>query len=285
MTTTLGSTSRLVTIDGDIVARIRCAARGPVLWIHGYTLDSGTWVELWDRLPGWSHVGIDLPGHGDSPPLAPDADLPDLAERIGRLAVELGAQHLVALSFGTTLAVEIAGRYPGTIQTLVLGAPSLAGGPADLPTRLRYRELMQAHGRLGPGPHLGALWTQEASEIFRYARRRPQLWRLLCATVGRHRWPELRDGSMRRLLAHHQDDALLRRITAHTLLLVGEHEMSAFAACAARIEAVVSSCRRVDLPAVGHLCLLEDPDTAARLIESHLSASRPRSTGHCEGTE
>ena len=38
---------------------------GPaVVWIDGYTMDSTSWSELWGLLPGWRHLGIDLPGHG-----------------------------------------------------------------------------------------------------------------------------------------------------------------------------------------------------------------------------
>jgi pimeloyl-ACP methyl ester carboxylesterase len=34
--------------------RFQEAGRGPaVLWIHGYTMDSSVWAELWERLPGW----------------------------------------------------------------------------------------------------------------------------------------------------------------------------------------------------------------------------------------
>jgi pimeloyl-ACP methyl ester carboxylesterase len=277
MTAVTAPTSHVVAINGDITARVRFAAAAPVMWIHGYTLDSGIWSRLWDLLPGWSHVGIDLPGHGGSPPLAPDEDLPALAERVGRLAVELGVRHLVALSFGTTLAIEIASRYPGMMQTLILGAPSLAGGPHDPDTRLQYRKLLQQHRQPRPGPHLRAIWMQDSSEIFRHARRWPELWQQLWETVGRHRWSELQDGSMQRLMSHHQDDALLQRITAETLLLVGEHEMPAFQACAAQIQAIVPRCRRVEIPAVGHLCLLEAPDTASTLIGAHLSASNATS--------
>ena len=268
----LTASTHFVRIDGDITARVRPAAGPPVLWIHGYTLDSGTWAELWDRLPGWSHVGIDLPGHGGSPPLAPDEGLPALAERVGRLAAELAAHHVVALSFGTTLALEVAARYPEVVRTLILGAPSVAGGPHDEPTRLRYRELVQEHRGAGPGPHLRGLWMQSSSEIFRYARHRPELWRQLWETVGRHRWCELRDGSMQRLLSHRQDDGLLRRISAETLLVLGEHEMAAFRISAARLRAVVPRCRTAEIRKAGHLCLLEAPDAAARLIGAHLAA-------------
>ncbi|GAA4971225.1 alpha/beta hydrolase [Pseudonocardia tropica] len=244
-----------------------------MLWIHGYTLDSGIWAALWDRLPEYTHVGIDLPGHGESAPLRREEGLGVLADRLGRIASGLGARHVVALSFGTIVAIELAARWTDTVRTLVLGAPALGGGPQDPVTQRRYREIIRCHRRSGPGKELRDLWLRRDSNVFRHASRDPSLWALLQSTVARHRWTELRDGSMHRLTAQTQDKALLRRITADTLLLLGEHEMPAFVASAARIRSAVRRSRRAEVPGTGHLCLLEDPDTAAALIGVHLSAA------------
>src|SRR5262245_51575468 len=102
-----------------------------VLWIHGYTVDSTVWQDLWALLPGWHHIGIDLPGHGGSRQLQDGEDLPSLGRDLGQLALEHDVRHLVALSFGTVIALQIAIEFPTSFASMVLGAPALAGGPQD----------------------------------------------------------------------------------------------------------------------------------------------------------
>ena len=51
--------------EGFAVRTAGTPLSGPaVVWIHGYTMDSSTWEELWALLPGWFHIGVDLLGHG-----------------------------------------------------------------------------------------------------------------------------------------------------------------------------------------------------------------------------
>src|ERR1044071_7500718 len=81
---------------------------GPkLLWIHGYTLDSSAWDELWPLIPGYMHVGVDLPGHGGSAGIEPGSTLIDLGKRLSALCEEQKIDHVVALSFGTIVALQL----------------------------------------------------------------------------------------------------------------------------------------------------------------------------------
>ena len=111
----------LVNFGDGLAARIVPGPGTKVLWIHGYTLDSSSWQTLWELLPDWYHIGIDLPGHGSSLPLGVGDDLQSLARRVGQLALEHEVQHLVALSFGTLIALQIAIEFPSAFSSLILG--------------------------------------------------------------------------------------------------------------------------------------------------------------------
>src|SRR5258708_16163129 len=101
-----------------------------VLWIHGYTMDSSLWRPLWELLPGFRHVGVDLPGHGRSGPLRPDATLPGLAAMLARLARAQRAPPGVAISLGSCVALQLAIEWPALIDRLAVGAATIAGAPA-----------------------------------------------------------------------------------------------------------------------------------------------------------
>ena len=244
-----------------------------VLWIHGYTLDSSIWAPLWARLPGWTHVGVDLPDHGASPPLDPGADLVAVARSIADAALARDVRHVIGLSFGSMAALEVVAQRSGAFASLVLAAPALGGGPQDAHAQTRNLELRRLYQERGPGPWLRELWMRWPPDIFKAAARNDPLFATLRATVDRHQWRELGDGSMQRLATHPQRVATLHGIGAATLLVVGEEDMEAFKRSAELIRRAIPVCRRVYLRGRGHLSLLEAPDEVAPLLDAHLRAA------------
>jgi pimeloyl-ACP methyl ester carboxylesterase len=255
--------------DG-LTGRVREGNGETVLWLHGYTMDSSIWTELWQHLPGWSHVGIDLPGHGGSRPIRAGEGLRQLARELGTLALDHGVRHLVGLSFGTTIALQVAIEQPRSFASLVLGAPAVGGGPQDDLIARRYIELALAFRTFGPGAELTSIWMRSPPDIFRGAEARPELWARLSAVIAKHRWSELVDRSIEPIAAHRQETAELGRIEAATLVLIGENDLEMSRASAELLIHSLRSCELVELPALGHLCLIEAPKQVAQVIDRHL---------------
>jgi 2-succinyl-6-hydroxy-2,4-cyclohexadiene-1-carboxylate synthase len=268
------SSSALTELAPGIAARSRRGPLDRILWIHGYAMDSSIWTPLWDRLPGWHHIGVDLPGHGASPP--PEAGLTgtSLARRLGEVAVEHGVAHVVGLSFGGTVALQVAIERPRAFRTLVLGAPGLGGGPQDRHAQARNLELGGLYRERGSGPWMAELWMQPSSPIFAGAARRPELWSQLRGLAERHAWTELADGSLHALVTHPQSPSELGRIGAATLVIVGQEDMPAFKRAAELIRRAIPQSRRFYLPGTGHLPLLEEPGGIAPLLDAHFSGGR-----------
>jgi 2-succinyl-6-hydroxy-2,4-cyclohexadiene-1-carboxylate synthase len=240
-----------------------------VLWIHGYTLDSGIWGDLWRRLPDWFHIGIDLPGHGASGEIAPEEDLPSMARRIGSVAKSVGARHLVGISFGGMVALQVAVEYPDMFTTITLGAPALGGGPQDKHAQARNVELMRHYGERGAGEWMTDLWMQSPPGIFSGAANHPELWESLRSTIDRHSWKELGGQTMQRLNHHSQSENDLARINSTTLVLIGDEDMAAFKRSAEIIRRSIPKCRRIHIPETGHLSILERPAVAAEILDAH----------------
>jgi pimeloyl-ACP methyl ester carboxylesterase len=252
---------------------VETAGRGPaVLWIHGYTMDSSLWHPLWELLPGFRHVGVDLPGHGRSGPLRSDATLPGLAARLARVAEAEQARAVVAISLGSCAALQLAMQWPDLIDRLVVGAATIAGAPAAPGTAKRSAELAMLYRIAGPGPHLTELWMRSPPDIFLGTERHPELRALVRGTIDKHPWTELSTGAMRSLTAHTHSDQDLGTITARTLVLAGDRDLPAFTANAARLAAAITHCRVVTVPDAGHLCLLERPETVAGSLRDHLAS-------------
>jgi pimeloyl-ACP methyl ester carboxylesterase len=253
-------------MSGGLALREQPGAGEAVLWLHGYTMDSRIWAEAWALLPGPRHLGLDLPGHGGSPP-APALDLPALGRRVAEVARAEGARHLVGLSFGGMVALQAAIEAPDAFDTLTLGAPALGGGPQDRAVQARNLALGELHRERGPGPWLAELWMRPPSRIFAGAARDPALLARLAAIIAGHAWTELADGSVSRLALHPQA-AELARVAADTLVLIGEEDSEAFRRSAELIRRGVPRCRRVHLPATSHLTLLERAAALPALLDA-----------------
>ncbi len=256
------------------VALHRRAGPGPtVLWLHGYTMDATIWDELWELLPAWNHVGIDLPGHGRSAATPLIGSLPELARIVHEVAVAEKAQHLVGISFGSMIALQTALQFPARFRSLVLGSTAIGGGAQDPAAQQRNIELIDLYRTKGAGAWMTELWWQSPPDIFRGASRHAALTARLRAVIDRHSWRELAGDAMHRLCQHRHAVADFRKIRARTLILLGEQDMPVFRRNAELVRGAVRDARRVYLNAAGHLCLLECPTESAALIAEHFSAA------------
>jgi 2-succinyl-6-hydroxy-2,4-cyclohexadiene-1-carboxylate synthase len=259
-----------------MVATIASGPGDRVLWLHGYALDSRIWMELWAGLRDWYHIGVDLPGHGASAPMRPGLDIETLARQIGRFAIATNVSHVVGLSFGGLVALQVAIECPSAFASVVLGAPGLGGGPHDRHAQARNVELSRVYRSRGAGPWLTDLWMKAPPDIFTGASAYPHLWQRLRGIVDDHTWSELGDvAGMQQLTTHRQTSEQMRSIQAAGLVIIGDDDMDAFKRCAELIRRSLVSCRCVRLAATGHLPLLERPATVAPMLDAHFRTARP----------
>lgn len=260
---------RILDFCPGVKARVREGAGESVLWVHGYTIDSSLWDELWAGLPQYCHIGIDMPGHGLSPPLQPGTSLVELGEALALAALDNGVRHVVGLSLGSMIALQVALSRPQGFASLCVGAPAVAGGPADEGVGRRYTEMAQLFFTAGPGQWMRELWMRPPPDLFRYAHNRPLLWEKLCAVIDRHSWGEFRGCGVARMATERQPFQSFSTLGCRTLVLVGEYEFPAFQETARQLQQHIPDCRLVNLSGVGHLCMLEEPDLSAELIGAH----------------
>lgn len=260
----------VVEIADGLAARIRPGDGDKVLWLHGYTIDSSSWGDMWRRLPGWHHIGIDFPGHGASAPLSQAGDLPTLARRLGNLCMERQIRHIVALSFGTITATQMAIEFPTYFSTVVLSAPGLAGGPQESDIEQLYIKLFQIYYQSGPGPQMRDVWM--SGRVWAGVEKVPGLKQSLARLVDRHSWDEMKSFAMRHFTHPPQQESALQPIQAAVLVMIGERELPAFRTVADTLQKVLPRCRLIELADADHLCLLQQPEAAARAIDAHLRA-------------
>lgn len=250
--------------------RVAGGAGEAILWIHGYTLDSSIWEEVWERMPGWRHIGVDLPGHGAADAVRAGDDLDQVAGRLVEVARQHEVRHLAAISFGGAVALQVAARAPELFRSLVVCSSPLGGAPGDGGVQARNLELIRLYRQRGAGTWMRDLWMSSPPDIFKGAQAQPALWVRLREVVGRHSWAEMKDGAMQRILDYPQPPSLLKKIRAGTTVYVGEADMPSFHRSAELIRRAIPGAVREYIPKAGHLGLLERPDWAAEALEAAL---------------
>ncbi len=266
----MGTALPAVVLDEGLTGRVQPGSGDKILWLHGYTVDARMWLDFWRRLPDWYHVGVDLPGHGGSVPVTDMGDLPTLGRRLGRLCQRQNIRHLVASSVGTITATQIAIEFPSWFSSVVLSAPSLAGGPQEAEIAQVYTKLFQLYALSGAGPQMRDVWM--ACRVWDGIDRVPGLRQRLATLVDQHSWAEMKGFAMRLYMTHPQPEAALRSIQAPVLIMIGERELPAFREVAGTLTRVLPRSRLLEIPDADHLCMVQYPDAAARAIESHLRA-------------
>ena len=118
----------------------------PLVLLHGYVGDRRMWRPQIDELSDeFTVVAWDAPGYGGSSDPPEDFALSDFADCLAAFidALDLGRPHVLGLSFGGGLALELFSRHPALPLTLVL-ASAYAGWAGSLPAEVVEERLQQA---------------------------------------------------------------------------------------------------------------------------------------------
>lgn len=246
----------------------------PLLLIHGSGASGTSWSPVVPALAGQHHViRVDLPGCGQSPP-ARSYDVPDQAGRVAALLDDLGLS-LVAVaghSSGGYIATALAEQRPDLVSSLTL----ISSGPrpeALLPQPLLLRVLLSPP--LGP-----LLWLRRSDEMIRKGIRgttaRPvDVPDDMVAGLRSITYSSLRT-VLRRNSAYIAERSVPLRLAAlevPVLVIFGAADPRWDPSSAHQYDAVPKA--RVEmLPGVGHIPMVEAPETTSKLLLDFTAADR-----------
>lgn len=134
---------RTTVLAHEAVGPIREHAGEPLVFLHGLGATSSTWLPTARRLADAGHAALvpDLLGFGASMRLGTRFGLDEQASALLRLLDHhhISAAHLVAHSWGGTVAAAVVGRAPGRVARLTLVAPAVFADVDAARTRLAER--------------------------------------------------------------------------------------------------------------------------------------------------
>ncbi|MRK02668.1 alpha/beta fold hydrolase [Aeromicrobium sp. S22] len=216
-------------------------------------------------------VTIDWRGQGKSPAADDGYDMDSLADDAAAVIEGLGAGpvHFVGLSMGGFVGMRLGARRPELIRSLVLLDTS--AGPEDPDKVSQYRLLAKVYGVLGLSPVRGRVEPLMFGPTFLAspaAKRDTDAW---VAEVKACR----RSGMKKAIYGVTDREPVLDelgRITAPTLVAVGDEDVATPPAKAEVIAAAIPGARLEIVRGAGHSSTIEQPTRLADLIEEHVEA-------------
>ncbi len=241
----------------------------PLILIHGATLDARMWD---DQVEAFSQryrvVRLDVRGHGQSAPpsgkpYSRSEDLKALLDHLG-----LAHAHVLGLSMGGSVAIDFALSHPEATRALILVDTGL-GGFQRSPEFGAWIEAIRATAR-----HSGIQAAREfflKHPLFAPALERPglaaRLGRMMADYSG---WHWVNEDPLRPVDPPAVER--LERISAPTLVIVGERDLPDFHAIAEALHRRIPGARKVVMPGVGHLPNMEDPQRFNAIVLEFLAS-------------
>ncbi len=256
-----------VDVAGLAVAFERRGSGPPLLLLHGAVCDSRVWRSQMETLSDeFTVVAWDAPGCGASTDPPESFRMPDFADCLASFAEAIGLiqPHVLGHSWGSSLALELYRRHPGTPRTLLL-AGAYAGWAGSLPEEEVTKRLTFAlrvadmdpgtfEPASMPGLFSDAMPTERADEL---------------ASI----MSEVRSVGTR-VMAHALAEADLRdalpTIRVPTLLLYGDRDERSTLNVANQLHAGIDSSTLVIMPGLGHEAFLESAETFDLAVRTFL---------------
>ncbi len=230
----------------------------PVVFIHGFSLDSRMWDAQWKALSKrFRVVRYDVRGFGQSAQVqAPHAPADDLKALLDHLQIDKA--HLVGLSMGANIALNFAVRYPDRVLKVVAADPNLDGFMDYTP------ELFAAFGQVfGLSAQHG--WGKEAQEawlgtpLLKLYTANAQMAAALRRMVGEYNGGQFLNPGLAPDYGKPSTAESLAAIKAPVLVLIGERDEESIQRVAKLVAEKVPQAQKQMLKGAGHLSNMDQP--------------------------
>jgi pimeloyl-ACP methyl ester carboxylesterase len=259
---------RRIAVGELTIAYERAGGGPPLVLLHGGLSDHREWRGQLDGLADeFTVVAWDTPGAGGSTDPPETFRMPDYADTLAAFIEALGLErpHVLGLSWGSTLALELYRRRPDLPRTLVLTG-AYAGWAGSLPPEEVDRRLAASLGNLDAEPSEAFIRAWVPS-LFTHRAAAGVVEDYLAVLADNHR-----AGARPMVMAMAEADLrdVLPAIRVPTLLLCGAEDARSPVGAARELQERIPGSSLVVLPDVGHMSNVEAPEAFNLAVRTFL---------------
>jgi pimeloyl-ACP methyl ester carboxylesterase len=243
-----------VDVDGLTIAYERQGDGPPLVLVHGGLVDHREWSRQLEGLSDeFAVVAWDAPGCGDSSDPPESFRMPEYADCLAAFIHALGLDrpHVLGLSWGSTLALELYRRSPEIPRSLVLTG-AYAGWAGSLSAEEVAERLQGFLDQIEEPPER---WVRDYIPTLLTERAPKGMEEELVALMAESRPAGIRAMILAMAEADLRD--VLPRIHIPTLLLCGEEDVRSPVSVAEELHARIPGSTLVVMPDVGHQSNIE----------------------------
>jgi len=259
------------------LAAIERGAGPAVTLVHGGVFHSG---PAWARTIGalvqsdYRVIAVDRRGYGRSPPGDGWASLRVQAEDVAATLELRGVttSHLVGVSYGALVCLELALSHPELATSLTLVEPTIFSLLSDDPDYAEWMRRFSELEALAAEGSLHEVWLSEWLDLLD-----PAMARAL--KPGSPAWPLVeraleRQGKEERVSQYRPDEERLRTLRVPTLIVNGGDSEPPLRAVGELLAARIPGAARTEVAGAGHQLHAERPDSFNELLMLFLSTHR-----------
>ncbi|MPY99410.1 MAG: alpha/beta fold hydrolase [Actinophytocola sp.] len=250
------------------MSAVHYAERGAgslLLCLHGIGSSSASFAPQLDELSDAHRVvAWDAPGYGNSPDPGEPPGMPGYAEVAAELIKELGEPvHLLGVSWGGVIAIQVALSYPELTRSLLLVGASRGSGRSPEAAE-RMSEQADLLAELGPEQFA----QQRAPALLSANAERALVERVAETMATAVRLPGYRYAIDAMAATDHS--ARLDEVTVPTLVLCGAEDTVTGAPEAQALAEGIRDAVSVSIAGAGHLANQEQPESVNAWIAAYL---------------
>lgn len=247
---------------------------GPaIVFLHGHPFSRAMWAGQLESLSDeFRVVAPDLPGYGESPPVADTLPMRGFADAVVELLDALGIERatVVGLSMGGLVAMELGLAHPDRVEGLVLAATTAAPLTEEEATRRRTAAAdIEANGMLGHA-------VEMLPKLFGPAASRDPTITVPIVTTMLRTGPAGAAAALRGRAERPDYERLLRYLLPPALVIAGDSDAFSTKEVTDQLVAALPRPEVLILEGVGHLPNLEAPsqfNAAVRAFVRRVSGS------------